>query len=68
MVRHAHAIAREVGARVIMLHADVVEEDADLSSLIEDVDFRIILVSRRASIRRWNVPTCARSCMSRTSP
>jgi diadenylate cyclase len=47
MVRHAHAIAREVGARVIMLHADVVEEDADLSALIEDVNFRIILVSRR---------------------
>jgi diadenylate cyclase len=47
MVRHAHAIAREVGARVIMLHADVVAEDADLSGLVEDVNFRIILVSRR---------------------
>ena len=47
MVRHAHAIAREVGARVIMLHADVIEEDADLSSLVEDVNFRVILVSHR---------------------
>ena len=47
MVRHAHAIAREVDARVIMLHADVVEEDADLSDLIADVNFRVILVSRR---------------------
>ena len=47
MVRHAHAIAREVGARVILLHADVVEEDCDLAALIEDVDFRVILVSRR---------------------
>jgi DNA integrity scanning protein DisA with diadenylate cyclase activity len=47
MVRHAHAIAREVGARVIMLHADVIEEDADLSALLEDVNFRVILVSRR---------------------
>ncbi|MGP0062953.1 MAG: DNA integrity scanning protein DisA nucleotide-binding domain protein [Isosphaeraceae bacterium] len=47
MVRHAHAIAREVGARVILLHADVVEEDCDLSALIQDVDFRVILVSRR---------------------
>jgi diadenylate cyclase len=47
MVRHAHAIAREVGARVILLHADVVEEDCDLASLIEDVNFRVILVSRR---------------------
>ncbi|MGC8638809.1 MAG: DNA integrity scanning protein DisA nucleotide-binding domain protein [Isosphaeraceae bacterium] len=49
MVRHAHAIAREVEARVIMLHADVVEEDAELSDLIEDVNFRVILVSRRPS-------------------
>jgi diadenylate cyclase len=47
MVRHAHAIAREAGARVILLHADVIEHDCDLSSLIEDVNFRVILVSRR---------------------
>ncbi|HWE38348.1 MAG TPA: diadenylate cyclase [Isosphaeraceae bacterium] len=47
LVRHAHAIAREVGARVILLYADVVEEDADLAALIQDVDFRVILVSRR---------------------
>src|SRR5262245_17789772 len=47
MVRHAHAIAREVGARVIMLYADVVEDDKDLDDLIQDVDFRVILVSRR---------------------
>ncbi len=47
MVRHAHAIAREVGARVIMLYADVVEDDRDLTDLIQDVDFRVILVSRR---------------------
>src|SRR5262249_60692954 len=47
MARHAHAIAREVGARAILLHADVVEEDCDLAALIEDVNFRVILVSRR---------------------
>lgn len=47
MVRHAHAIAREVGARVILLYADVVEDDKDLNDLIQDVDFRVILVSRR---------------------
>jgi DNA integrity scanning protein DisA with diadenylate cyclase activity len=51
MVRHAHAIAREVGARVILLHADVVEEDADLTALVEDVDFRVILVSRRPAFQ-----------------
>jgi diadenylate cyclase len=49
LVRHAHAIAREVGARVVLLYADVVEEDKDLSDLIQDVDFRVILVSRRPS-------------------
>lgn len=48
LVRHAHAIAREVGARVVLLYADVVEDDKDLSDLIQDVDFRVILVSRRA--------------------
>jgi DNA integrity scanning protein DisA with diadenylate cyclase activity len=47
MVRHAHAIARETGAKGILLHADVVEADADLSVLIQDVAFRVILVSRR---------------------
>jgi hypothetical protein len=51
LVRHAHAVAREVGARVILLSADVVEEDADLVSLIQDVDFRVILVSRRPEFR-----------------
>ena len=51
LVRHAHAIAREVGARVIMLYADVVEEDRDLNDLIQDVDFRVILVSRHAEFR-----------------
>jgi diadenylate cyclase len=48
LVRHAHAIAREVSARVVLLHADVVEDDSDLADLIQDVDFRVILVSRRA--------------------
>ena len=68
MVRHAHAIAREVGARVILLHADVVEEDCDLSALIQDVDFRVILVSRRPAFRRRrNGMNSARWSGSRTS-
>jgi diadenylate cyclase len=48
LVRHAHAIAREVGARIVLLYADVVEDDKDLNDLILDVDFRVILVSRRS--------------------
>jgi DNA integrity scanning protein DisA with diadenylate cyclase activity len=51
LVRHAHAVAREVGARVILLSADVVEEDADLAALIQDVDFRVILISRRPTFK-----------------
>ncbi len=51
LVRHGHAIAREVGARVVLLYADVVEEDADLADLIQDVDFRVILISRRSHFR-----------------
>ncbi|QEH36768.1 DisA bacterial checkpoint controller nucleotide-binding protein [Aquisphaera giovannonii] len=48
MVRHSHAIAREVGARVIMVHADVIVEGGELQALVEDVNFRVILVSRKA--------------------
>jgi hypothetical protein len=47
LVRHAHAIAREVGARVVLLYADVLEEGADLTDLMQDVDFRVILASKR---------------------
>jgi DNA integrity scanning protein DisA with diadenylate cyclase activity len=51
LVRHAHAIAREVGARVVLLYADVLEHDQDLADLIQDVDFRVILVSRRSGFQ-----------------
>ena len=51
LVRHAHAIARENGARVIMLYADVIEQDKDLHDLIQDVDFRVILVSRKPAFQ-----------------
>lgn len=47
LVRHAHAIARENGAKAVMLYADVVEADHDLADLLHDVDFRVILISRR---------------------
>lgn len=47
LVRHAHAIAREVGARVVLLYADVLEEESNLADLIQDVDFRVILASRK---------------------
>ena len=52
LIRHAHAIAREVGARAVLLNADVVEEDQDIVDLIHDVDFRVILVTRRPAVAR----------------
>jgi len=52
LVRHAHAIAREVGARAVLLYADVVEEDQDIIDLVQDVDFRVILVTRRVDFRK----------------
>jgi DNA integrity scanning protein DisA with diadenylate cyclase activity len=51
MIRHAHAVAREVGARVVLLYADVVEADEALADMIRDVGFRMILVSRRLDFR-----------------
>jgi DNA integrity scanning protein DisA with diadenylate cyclase activity len=47
LVRHAHAIAREVSATSVLFDADVVEEDDVLWNLLEDVAYRVILVSRR---------------------
>ena len=51
LVRHAHAIAREASARVVLLSADVIEDPEDLAGLIEVVGFRVILVTRRDSVR-----------------
>ncbi len=51
MVRHAHAIARESSARAVLLSADVIQEEQDLAGLIEDVGFRVILVTRRDGVR-----------------
>jgi hypothetical protein len=50
LVRHAHAVAREVGAKAVLLYADVVEEAQDVTDLVQDVDFRVILVTRRETI------------------
>jgi diadenylate cyclase len=66
MVRHAHLVAREVGAKFILLHADVVEADSDLSALIEDVGFRVILVSRRPGFQACTVVRLPDIAMTRT--
>ena len=51
IVRHAHAIARESSARAVLLSADVLQEEQDLAGLIEDVGFRVILVTRREGVQ-----------------
>lgn len=51
LVRHAHAIAREVGARAVLVYADVVAGGQELAELIRDVDFRVILVSRQEGFK-----------------
>jgi len=59
LVRHAHAIAREVSARAVLLSADVIEDEQDLAGLLEDVAFRVILITRHATFRvpeGWDGP------------
>ena len=51
IVRHAHAIARESSARAVLLSADVLQDEQDLAGLIEDVAFRVILVTRREGLK-----------------
>ena len=51
LVRHAHAIARESSARAVLLSADVIQDEQDLAGLIEDVGFRVILVTRREGVK-----------------
>ena len=51
LVRHAHAIAREVSARAVLLSADVIEDDNHLNDLLEDVAFRVILITRRTEFK-----------------
>jgi diadenylate cyclase len=51
LVRHAHAIAREVSARAVLLSADVIEDEEHLADLIEVVGFRVLLVTRRKCVK-----------------
>ena len=46
IVRHAQQMAREVEARAIVVHADVMTGDDDLGRLVQAVNFPTILVTR----------------------
>jgi diadenylate cyclase len=46
VVRHAHHLARAIGARAVVLCADAIDRDDELRHFLEAVDFRAILVTR----------------------
>lgn len=50
MVRHAHAIAREVGACALMFDADIIEAPGDLEEVLREMNFRVILLNRNKEI------------------
>jgi hypothetical protein len=46
IVRHAQQLAREVDARAVVVYADAVADDTELSRLVRAGDFPTILVTR----------------------
>ena len=46
VVRHAHQLAQEIGARAVVLCADAIERDEELRQIIDAVGFPAILVTR----------------------
>lgn len=47
MVQHAHAIAREIGAKAIMFDIDAFDTLEELEELLRGIDFPVILINRR---------------------
>jgi len=46
IVQHAHQLARQVSARVVLIYADAIHQDDELRQLIQAVNFPTILVRR----------------------
>jgi DNA integrity scanning protein DisA with diadenylate cyclase activity len=46
IVRHAQALAQEIGARALVLYADAVFGDGQLRGLVQAVDLPLVLVTR----------------------
>jgi diadenylate cyclase len=46
LVSHAHQLAREIGARAVVVYADAMRTDAELRKLLQAVAFPTILVTR----------------------
>src|SRR5262249_1969771 len=49
IVRHAQQLAREVGARAIVVYADAMTGDEELNHLVQAMDFPTILVTRSSA-------------------
>lgn len=45
-VKHARDVAREIGARAVLIYADAIAEAEELSQLLQEVDFRTIMITR----------------------
>ncbi len=46
VVQHAHLLAREIGARAVLIYADTVQGDGELRQLLATLNFPTILVTR----------------------
>ena len=46
MVRHANLVARDIDARAVLVLADAIEGDDELTQLVRTVKYRTILISR----------------------
>ena len=46
IVRHAQVLAREIGARAVIIYADAVYGDGQLRGLLQSVDLPLVLVTR----------------------
>lgn len=61
LVRHAHALARDITARAVVVVADAIEGDEELSQLIRTVNFRTILITRAGKdiVPSFSSPLCS---------
>jgi hypothetical protein len=50
IVRHAQQLAREIGARAVVVYADAMRNDAELRNVLQAVDFPTILVTRSRDV------------------
>ena len=50
ILRHAHAIARENSVVAVLLYVDALDPNEDLKALLGEVDFRVLLVTRRPDV------------------